>query len=95
MNTVTIQFSYTEIRIPMFWLADYTSYNATTTLTSFSWSNSRGVDSTHHCHYTMASATKMLSQSNFKTLLKSFCIHLITMFMYFAMYFVKKKKVNF
>ena len=28
----------------------------TTTLTSLSWCNSRGVNSTHHCHYTMASA---------------------------------------
>ena len=28
----------------------------TTTLTSLSWCNSRGVNSTHHCHCTMASA---------------------------------------
>lgn len=28
----------------------------TTSLTSLSWCNSRGVNLTHHCHYTMASA---------------------------------------
>ena len=32
------------------------SCDETTTLTSLSWRNSRGVNSTHHCHYTMASA---------------------------------------
>ena len=31
-------------------------YDATTSLTSLSWCNSRGVNSTHHCHYTMALA---------------------------------------
>ena len=31
-------------------------YDATTSLTSLSWCNSRGVNSIHHCHYTMASA---------------------------------------
>ena len=34
--------------------------------------------------------TKIFSQSYFKTLLKSFCIHLIIMFMYFRIYFVRK-----
>ena len=29
--------------------------DATTTSTSLSWCNSRGVNSTHHCYYTMAS----------------------------------------
>ena len=29
-------------------------------------------------------------KSNFKTLLKSFCIHSVIMFMYFPIYFVKK-----
>ena len=28
----------------------------TTALTSLSWRSSHGVNSTHHCHYTMASA---------------------------------------
>ena len=28
----------------------------TTSLTSLSWCNSRGVNSSHHCHYIMASA---------------------------------------
>ena len=31
-------------------------YDETTSLTSLSWCNSRGVNSIHHCHYTMASA---------------------------------------
>ena len=31
-------------------------YDETTSLTSLSWCNSRGVISIHHCHYTMASA---------------------------------------
>ena len=31
-------------------------YDATTSLTTLSWCNSRGVNSIHHCHYTMASA---------------------------------------
>ena len=31
-------------------------YDATTSLTSLSWCNSRGVNSIHHCHYTKASA---------------------------------------
>ena len=32
------------------------SCDETTTLTSLSWCNSSGVNSTHHYHYTMASA---------------------------------------
>ena len=32
----------------------------TTSLTSLSWCNSCGVNSTHHCHYTMASADSSL-----------------------------------
>ena len=31
-------------------------YDATTSFTSLSWCNSRGVNSIHHCHYTMALA---------------------------------------
>ena len=31
-------------------------YDETTSLTSLSWCNCRGVNSIHHCHYTMASA---------------------------------------
>ena len=31
-------------------------YDTTTSLTSLPWCNSRGVNSIHHCHYTMASA---------------------------------------
>ena len=31
-------------------------YVETTSLTSLSWCTSRGVNSIHHCHYTMASA---------------------------------------
>ena len=32
------------------------SYDETTSLTSLSWCNCRGVNSIHHCQYTMASA---------------------------------------
>ena len=32
------------------------SCNETTTLTPLTWCNSRGVNSTHHCHYTIAMA---------------------------------------
>ena len=32
------------------------SCNETTTLTPLTWCNSRGVNSTHHCHYTIALA---------------------------------------
>ena len=35
----------------------------TTSLTSLSWCNSRGVNSTHHCHYNMA-----LADSKFEVL---------------------------
>ena len=46
--------------IPIFWLVDFChvtlGYDATTSLTSLLWCNSRGVNSIHHCHYTMASA---------------------------------------
>ena len=31
-------------------------YDETTSLTSLSWCNCRGVNSIHHCHYTMTSA---------------------------------------
>ena len=60
LNIIIIQISYT-VRILIFWLvADLyhvtLGYHATTSLTSLSWCNSRGVNSTHHCHYTMASA---------------------------------------
>ena len=54
-----IQISYT-VRILIFWLVDLfhvtLGYDETTSLTSLSWCNSRGVNSIHHCHYTMASA---------------------------------------
>ena len=56
---IIIQLSYT-VRIPIFWLVDLyhvtLGYDATTSLTSLPWCNSRGVNSIHHCHYTMASA---------------------------------------
>ena len=49
-----IQISYT-VRIPIFRLVDLyhvaLGYDETT-----SWCNTRGVNSIHHCHYTMASA---------------------------------------
>ena len=54
-----IQISYT-VRIPIFRLVDLNhvalGYDETTSLTSLSWCNTRGVNSIHHCHYTMASA---------------------------------------
>ena len=57
--TFIIQLSYT-VRIPIFWLVDFyhvaLGCDETTSLTSLSWYNSRGVNSTHHSHYTMASA---------------------------------------
>ena len=56
---IIIQLSYT-VRIPIFWLADLyhviLGCDETATSTSLSWCNSRGVNSTHHCYYTMASA---------------------------------------
>ena len=54
-----IQISY-SLRIPIFRLVDLyhvtLGYDETTSLTSLSWCNSRGVNLIHHCHYTMASA---------------------------------------
>ena len=54
-----IQISYT-VRIPIFRLVDLyhvaLGYDETTSLTSLSRCNTRGVNSIHHCHYTMASA---------------------------------------
>ena len=59
ITCIIIQISYT-VRIPIFRLVDLyhvaLGYDETTSLTSLSWSNSRGVNSIHHCHYTMASA---------------------------------------
>ena len=56
---IIIQISYT-VRIPIFRLVDLyhvaLGYDETTSLTSLSWCNTRGVHSIHHCHYTMASA---------------------------------------
>ena len=53
-----IQLLYT-VRVPILWLVDLCHVtlgcNETTSLTSLSWYNSRGVNSIHHCHYTMAS----------------------------------------
>ena len=57
--TIITQISYT-LRIPIFQLVDLChvalGYDGTTSLTSLSWCNTRGVNSIHHCHYTMASA---------------------------------------
>ena len=54
--------SYT-VRIPIFLLADLhhviLSCDETTFLTSLSWCNNRGVNQSHHCHYTIASADSM------------------------------------
>ena len=51
--------SYTVL-IPIFWLVDLyrviLACDETATLTSLSWCNSGGENSTHHSHYTMASA---------------------------------------
>ena len=59
VNIIIIQISYT-VRIPIFRLVDLyhvtLGYDETTSLTALSWCNSRGVNSIHHCHYTMASA---------------------------------------
>ena len=59
LRVLIIQLSYT-VRIPIFWLVDLyhmtLGYDATTSLTSLSWCNSRVVNSIHHCHYTMALA---------------------------------------
>ena len=59
ISSIIIQLSYT-VRIPIFWLVDLyhvtVGYDATTSLTSLSWCNSPGVNSIHHCHYTMALA---------------------------------------
>ena len=59
LSAFIIQISYT-VRIPIFRLVDLyhvtLGYDETTSLTSLSWCNSRGVNSIHHCHYTMASA---------------------------------------
>ena len=54
--------SYT-VRIPIFLLADLhhviLGCDETTFLTSLSWCNNRGVNPSHHCHHTMASADSM------------------------------------
>ena len=59
LSAFIIQLLYT-VRFPILWLVDLChvtlSCDEITTLTSLSWCNSRGVNSTHHCHYTMASA---------------------------------------
>ena len=59
VSSIIIRLLYT-VRIPIFWLADLyrliLGCDETTSLTSLSWCNSRGVNSTQHCHYTMASA---------------------------------------
>ena len=72
----TIQLSYT-VRVPIFWLAALyhviLGCDETTTLRSLSGRNNRGVNSTHHCHYTMASA-----DSNFVVSMQCLfvqCIH--------------------
>ena len=57
--TTIIQISYT-VQIVIFWLVGLyhvtLGYDETTSLTSLSWCNSRGVNLIHHCHYSMASA---------------------------------------
>ena len=40
-------------------------YDATTSLTSLSWCNSRGVNSIHHCHYIMALADSKFDDTCF------------------------------
>ena len=58
LNILIIQLSYT-LRVLILWLADLyhviLGCNETTTLSSLLRCNSRGVNSTRHCHYTMAS----------------------------------------
>ena len=59
LTCIIIQLSYT-VQIPVFWSADLyhviQGCDETTSLMSLSWCNSHGVNSTQHCHYTMASA---------------------------------------
>ena len=59
LTHIIIQISYT-VRIPIFRLVDLyhvaLGYDETTSLMSLSWCNTGGVNSIHHCHYTMASA---------------------------------------
>ena len=54
------------MRIPIFWLADLYQVilgcDETISLTSLS-CNSHGVNSTHHCHYAMASANSKFDNS--------------------------------
>ena len=58
-HVIIIQLSYI-VRIPIFSLVDLyhvtLDCDETTSLPSLLWYNSRGVNSKHHCHYTMASA---------------------------------------
>ena len=58
--TNPIYYSTFIFRIPTFWLADFCRVilgcDETTSLSSFLYCNSRGVNSTHYCHYTMALA---------------------------------------
>ena len=57
LSAFIIQHSYT-VRIPIFWLADFyhviLNCDETASLTSLSWCNSYVVNSTHHCHYSIA-----------------------------------------
>ena len=68
---IIIQLSYT-VRIPIFWLVDLyhvtPGYDRTTSLTSISWCNGRGINSIHHYHY-----TKALANSKFD----DFCLQCI------------------
>ena len=96
LTAIVIQISYT-VRILIFWLVDLChvtlSYDETTALTSLSWCNSRGVNSIHHCPYTMTSGDSKfddLSEADIDPLIDhSFGVHLTTKFMYFLIYFVK------
>ena len=66
LTAFIIQLSYT-VWIPIIWLVDLyhvpLGYDGTNSLTSLSWCNSGGLNSTHHCHYTMASADSKFDDS--------------------------------
>ena len=67
LSAFIIQISYT-VRIPIFWLVDL--YHATlgcaetSSSTSLSWCNSRGVNSIQHCHYTMTTPCSVFHLNN-------------------------------
>ena len=71
LSAFIIQISYT-VRIQVFSLVDLfhviLGCDETTSLTSLLSCNSRGVNSIHNCHYTMASADSKFDE---------FCLHFI------------------